>query len=145
MGIDGRGTSRLEREMEDGDLKAVPIQFPSLPSPEGRDASLEAGDWIIQLGPLVADLSKYAANWWRKMMQATTEQYEHWLGADPLLRLRITAPENAPLSMGFERLDQRVTSLLLQSVPKAIKDEIIAARELTTTQILFRVLRTVDW
>ena len=57
-------------------------------------------------------------------------------------RLRITAPENAPLSAGFERLDQRVTSLLLQSVPKAIKDEIIAARELTTTQILFRVLRT---
>ena len=143
LGGEPGGASRREREVvEDGDLKAVPIQFPSLPSPDGRDASLEAGDWIIQLGPLVADLSKYAANWWKKMLLATTAKYEHGLGADPLSRLRITAPENAPLSAGFERLDQRVTSLLLQSVPKAIKDEIIAACELTTTQILFRVLRT---
>ena len=42
----------------------------------------------------------------------------------------------ATLSAGFERLDQRVTSLLLQSVPKPIKDEVTAARELTTTSHL---------
>ena len=37
---------RHEQEVvEDGDLKSVPIQLPSLPTPEGRDASLEAGDW----------------------------------------------------------------------------------------------------
>lgn len=35
-----------------------------------------------------------------------------------------------------------MTSLLLQAVPKSIKDEIIATRELTTTAILFRVMRT---
>ena len=142
-GAQQRGRSRHDREtVEDGDLKAVPIQFPTLPPPEGRDASLEAGDWIIQLGPLVGDLSKNAACWWRKVVDATAMKYDSWLHADPLSRLRIAAPDNAVLSTGFERLDQRVTSLLLQSVPKAIKDEVIAARELTTTQILFRVLRT---
>jgi len=128
--------------VEDGDLKSIPIQLPQLPSPEGRDASLEAGDWLIQLEPLIGDLSKNAVAWWRRVMEATTSKYAQWLHADPLTRLRITAPENAVLSTGYERLDQRVTSLLLQSAPKSTKDEIIAARELTTTGILFRVLRT---
>ena len=35
-----------------------------------------------------------------------------------------------------------MTSLLLQSIPKGIKDEVVAARELTTTGILFRIFRT---
>ena len=41
--------------MEDADLKAVPITLPNLPSPEGKDASLDAGDWLIQLEPLIGD------------------------------------------------------------------------------------------
>ena len=50
---------RQDREVvEDGDLKSITIQLPQLPSPEGRDASLEAGDWLIQLEPLIGDLSK---------------------------------------------------------------------------------------
>ena len=93
--------------VEDGDLKSVPIQLPSLPSPEGREASLEAGDWLIQLEPLIGDLSKNAAAWWRRVMQATTNTYAQWLHADPLARLKVQPPENSTLSAGFERLDQR--------------------------------------
>ena len=41
--------SRGDRDVvEDGDLKAIPITLPLLPSPEGRDSSLEAGDWLIR-------------------------------------------------------------------------------------------------
>ena len=74
-------------------------------------------------------------------MESTMETYSRWLHADPLSRLKIMAPEISLLSAGFERLDQRVTSLLLQSIPKIIKDEIIATRDLSTTAILFRVMR----
>ena len=48
--------------VEDGDLRSVPIQLPLLPPPDRRDASLEAGDWLVQLEPLVGDLSKHAAS-----------------------------------------------------------------------------------
>jgi len=104
----------------EGGLKAIPIQLPALTAPERRDASLEAGDWIIQLEPLVEDLSKHSASWRRRVMEATTAKYALWLHADSLFKLKIVAPESAALSAGFERLDQRVKSLLLQ-----------AARELT--------------
>ena len=116
------GARRWDRNtVEDGDLKSVPIQLPSLPLPEGRDASLEAGDWLVQLEPLVGDLSRNAAGWWKRVMQATTTTYAEWLHADPLSRLKVLPPNNGPLCAGYERLDQRMTSLLLQAVPKSIK------------------------
>ena len=88
-----RSMSRGDRDVvEDGDLKAIPITLPLLPSPEGRDSSLEAGDWLIQLAPLVGDLSKNAASWWRRVMQATTDKYSEWLYADPLARLKNYRP-----------------------------------------------------
>ena len=138
-----RGRSPSRREVhEDADLKAVPITLPSLPLPEGKDASLEAGDWLIQLEPLIGDLSKNDSSWWRQVKQATFTKYSQWLHADPLARLRIGAPDLRDLPPGFERLDQRVTSLLMQSVPKGIKDEVVAARELSTSGILFKIYRT---
>ena len=95
IGLGGRqrSMSRGDRDVvEDGDLKAIPITLPLLPSPEGRDSSLEAGDWLIQLAPLVGDLSKNAASWWRRVMQATTDKYSEWLYADPLARLKNYRP-----------------------------------------------------
>ena len=127
--------------MEDADLKAAPITLPSLPSLESKDASLEAGDWLIQLEPLIGDISKNALTWWRQIMVAVKVKYNKWLHADPLTRLHITAPEGDELPDGYGRLDQRVTSLLLQSVPKSIKDEVVASRELSTHGILFKVFR----
>jgi hypothetical protein len=46
----------------------------------------------IQLAPLVGDLSKNAASWWRRVMQATTDKYSEWLYADPLARLKNYRP-----------------------------------------------------
>ena len=128
--------------IEDGDLKSVPITLPALPAPDGREASLDAGDWMIQLEPLIGDLSRNASVWWKGTMEVISERYAIWLHADPLTRLKIVAPLPRELPAGFERLDQRVTSLLLQAVPACIKDEVIATRELHTAGILYRIFRT---
>ena len=127
---------------EDGDLKSVPISLPTLPKPDSRDASLDAGDWLIQLEPLIGDLSKNASVWWHRTIGVISDRYSQWLHADPLTRLRIGPPSKRELPAGFERLDQRVTSLLLQAVPASIKNEVVATRELSTAGILYRVFRT---
>ena len=138
-----RSSSKGDREStEDADLKAIPIVLPQLPEPEGRDASLEAGDWITQLEPLIGDLSKNASQWWKKVMKVTSQRYAGWLHADPLVRLKIGAPEGSLSPQSFERLDQRVTSLLLRAVPSCVKDEVVATRELTTVGILYRIFKT---
>ena len=138
-----RSASRGDREQaEDADLKSVPVTLPVLPPPEGREASLDGGDWLIQLEPLIGDLSRNATTWWKRTMAATSTKYNQWLRAEPLQRLHICAPTSNELPAGFERLDQRVTSLLLHAVPKAVKDEVVATRELSTAGILYRVFRT---
>ena len=134
----GRSPSR---GADDRDLKAIPISLPPLPSPDGRDASLEAGDWLIQLEPLIGDLSRNASMWWRQVKQATFQKYSQWLHAEPLVRLKIGAPEPCDLPQGYDRLDQRVTSLMMQAVPKCIKDEVVATRALSTAGILFKIYR----
>ena len=139
----GRSWSRAERELaDDRDLKAIPISLPPLPPPTDRDSSLEAGDWIIQLAPLIGDLSRNAASWWKQVMGITSNRYYQWLHADPLARLRISAPDQVEMPEGYDRLDQRVTSLLLNAVPKSVKDEVVASRSMTTPGILFQVFRT---
>ena len=143
-GVCAQDPAGRQRSMSRGDRDVVEVEaitLPLLPSPEGRESSLEAGDWLIQLAPLVGDLSKHAGSWWRRVMQATTDKYSEWLYADPLARLKISALENSKISEGYERLDQRMTSLLFQSILKGCKDEVVAARELTTTGILFRIFR----
>ena len=67
-GVCAQDPAGRQRSMSRGDRDVVEVEaitLPLLPSPEGRDSSLEAGDWLIQLAPLVGDLSKHAESWWR--------------------------------------------------------------------------------
>lgn len=50
------------------------------------------------------------------------EQYKKWLCASPL--------ELAMYCQGRPRLEMRITSLLLAALPKGLKEELIAARQL---------------
>ena len=70
------------------------------------------------------------------------ERYDQWLAAGPLERLRIQPPMESELPGGYDRLLQRVTTMLLQAVPDELRGELIATRQLTPQGILFRVLKS---
>ena len=123
-------------------LRSFPITLPKLPEPTVANASLEAGDWLTQVRPLVADVSTKALSWWDNMVQATAERYHLWLSASPLERLRIAPPNHEKLSLGFQRLAQRVAVMLMQSVPEGIRQELVAMRAMDAASILFKVYRT---
>lgn len=67
--------------------------------------------------------------------------YKVWLEASPLERLHMEIPAVEEVSPGQLRLDQRVTALLLAALPEALKEELIANRQLHTAAILLRVLK----
>ena len=58
--------------------------IPRLPDPGSALATLEAGDWLAQLRPLVGDVATKAAAWWDGVMERTTEVYNRWLAMGPL-------------------------------------------------------------
>ena len=123
-------------------LRSFPITLPKLPEPTVVNASLEAGDWLTQVRPLVADVSTKALIWWDGMVQATAERYQTWLSASPLERLRIASPNHEKLSMGFQRLAQRVAVMMMQAVPEGIRQELVAMRAMDAASILFKIYRT---
>ena len=80
-------------------------------------------------------------------MAATLEVYQVWLKASPLQRLRIQPP--SPVScreLGNEqviqRLEQRVTTILLPALPAELRHDLITARHLWPSAILYKILRS---
>ena len=118
------------------------ITLPKLPDLGGKNPGLEAGDWLAQIRPQIADISARAMQWWDNLLDLTMQKYQQWLGSDPITRLNVQPPTVAELPPGFTRLEQRVTSLLLQTLPKSLASEMVANRQLGAAQIIFKVFKT---
>ena len=123
------------------ELKPVTITLPKLPELGGKNQGLEAGDWMAQIRPRIADVSHRAMWWWDTLVTMTTQRYQQWLGSDPITRLNVQPPRVEELPQGFTRLEQRVTSLLMQAIPKTLAAEMIANRQLGAVQIIFKVMK----
>ena len=146
VGIDGEGNAgRMSTKgvsLEDGyedQLRSFPIKLPQLPDPAMKLASLEAGDWLTQVRPLIGDVSARAGSWWDGVLQSVTSVYTCWLEASPLERLKIVAPRVDQCGRHSERLSQRVTTMLLEALPQGIRSELIATRKLEVNEILFHI------
>ena len=123
---------------EDKDnLKAVSVTLPQLPPHSGQESGIACGDWLVQVRPLVGDMSAGALQWWDSVLGAVTRQYNKWLLADPLERLRLLPPlESDDNTTALRRrLDLRTSTLLLGPLPSALKTELVASRHMTTGAI----------
>ena len=125
----------------EGSLKSIPVVLPKLSEPGGRNSSLEAGDWLAQVRPYIADVGQGAEKWWDITRQSVMDRYAAWLEANPLERVHIKAPELDNTMPGSDRLNQRVTTLLLSAVPESLKSELITTRQLSVPGVLFAILK----
>ena len=71
-------------------------------------------------------------------MGAVRRTYEEWLQKDPLgrLRLQVQRPEGIE---AWPRTGKRIVNMLLQSLPEKLKLELVASRNLSATQIMFKL------
>ena len=73
-------------------------------------ASLQFGDWVTVINPLMSDIAGSARTWWRKVVEQAEQAYARWLVATPLEKIRLL-PE---LDLGAEhnfRVEQRGVSI----------------------------------
>eukprot|EP00438_Fugacium_kawagutii_P021192 Skav201589 [mRNA] locus=scaffold152:536907:541522:+ [translate_table: standard] len=114
------------------------IELPELPA----DATpLSLGDWLTVITPLMRDVSQVSAIWWERTKSRAMELYNTWKQCTPLDRVGLTPVLPRELQDArFQRTEQRGTSLLLRAIPADQQQAIIAAREMNSTAILFRLL-----
>ena len=148
--LEERGTSLVrgrERSPHDALRSNNPV-LPRLPQYGTKTSSVDAADWIIEIQPIIGDMSNKATRWWTLTMETTMKTYERWLCATPLERLRLPPPNPViPMMVGgdpmaVQRLEQRITTLLLPAVPDELRQDLVANRELWPSAIIYKVLRT---
>lgn len=138
----GDRRSTKDREGKDDGLRSFPVALPQLPEAHMQHASLEAGDWLTQVRPLIADVSGSAAEWWARVEKETAQAYQQWLSSTPLDKLKINPPNAEVLAQGHERLAQRVGVMMMQAVPTDMKKELVASRQMDAASILFKIYKT---
>lgn len=109
-----------------------------LPKLAENASTLNFGDWLAVVEPLMADLGTNSSEWWSIIMDHVQKTYENWLTESPLgrLRLSIDIPEAAK---GWPRTEKRAVTMLLQSLHEKLRTEMVSSRRLTTPQIMFRL------
>eukprot|EP00438_Fugacium_kawagutii_P017886 Skav201903 [mRNA] locus=scaffold3992:11450:20578:- [translate_table: standard] len=132
-GQDDRGMTAWE-----GGSGGTRIELPVLPA---DSSPLGLGDWLTVITPLMRDVSQVTAIWWELTKGHAMALYKQWKQSTPLERVAI-APELPPelREPRFTRTEQRGTSLLLRALPEELQQTLIAAREMSSTAILYRLL-----
>ena len=92
--------------------------------------------------PVIGSLTASASSWLEEILRQVHSHYSLWLCSDPVTRLTIRQQAiEAGTTVASEArcalLSQRVTNLLLEAVPSAVKAEVVTVRALTPVGILF--------
>ncbi|OLQ04441.1 hypothetical protein AK812_SmicGene12479 [Symbiodinium microadriaticum] len=113
------------------------LEDPSQPSPATR-----ASDWLVQIRPMLYDLSDMSQSWWQRVEFESQGWYQRWCRASALERGLIVPQMSPELShMRFRRLESRAYGMLQTAVPAVIRDELLASRSLNCMSLLFQVLK----
>ena len=140
-------TKMMEGKDESGSVKGVEViragvpELPLLPQCAQGQGPIQLGDWLLLVEPVVSDLSATSEEWWRSMVKATDDWYQRHQALSPLDRLNHPCAQPPQLQeLRWQRLERRVASMLLQSVPEQTRDELVSSRRLSVFAILCHLL-----
>ena len=88
------------------------MELPSLPPPGGEGSSLQFGDWVTVITPLMSDIAGSARLWWEQVLQKAELTCAEWLMATPLEKLRLK-PTLGDVEARNHRVELRGVSMLL--------------------------------
>lgn len=114
------------------------LELPVLPPPGGEGSALQFGDWVTIATPLMCDISNSASSWWDAVLSCAEKAYLSWLKASPVQKLRLK-PEPPEDGTYNPRVEQRGISMLLAALPDQLRREVVAARKLSATTIMYRL------
>ena len=119
------------------------IDLPKLQEWTPQDAPLRMGDWLALLEPVVADMSTSSEEWWRTMMEEVDRWYSAHMLLSPLARVAHRVDQPAALQeRKWQRLEKRMSSLLMMAVPELQREELISAKRMNVFAILTHLQTT---
>ena len=88
---------------------------------------------------IMMDLSQGSAKWWNEITKDAEDAYIRYMRSAPLKKLEVAPVMEDRKKSARKRA--KATALLLDAIPKMLADELVSAREIHPTQVLFAVMR----
>ena len=118
-------------------VRTGPMELPSLPLWNATQSPLQLSDWLLFIETIVADLSASADVWWKTVVQESEVWYQAHMPLSPLERLQ--HGHEVPLALNqtrWQRLERRVSTMMLQAVPDQIREELVSSRRMSVFAIV---------
>ena len=136
----------VEKGEEKGEAEWVrggSVVLPKLPEWSGTTGPIDFNDWLCLIEPQMADLTNTSAEWWSQLLEESRDWYEEHLKLPPLKRMGHEARPSLALSVKrWSRLERRASTLLLAALPDGQRDDLVAAKRLTSLEIICHLLMT---
>ena len=114
-------------------------ELPPLPDLLG-ETGVEFSDWLYVAEQTVGSLSDSAASWFEKTLTCSKEAYQRHQVATPMERLSIAPLLSLELKdHRWNRLERKVMTMLLNAMPRAVRDDAVTHRVATVAGALFRL------
>ena len=124
------------------DLEVKGVQeLPKLPEYTPETGATDFQDYLYLTEQQVGSLASGATEWWQKTLGVAQKAYGEYQSLSPMKRLSVRAvlPEELKEDK-YKKLERKVASLVLSSLPKGVRDELVAHRVQGLHQILFRLV-----
>ena len=138
-----------EQRDEGGSIRGVEVvrsgvlDLPGLPPCNPSQGPLQLGDWLLMVEPIAADMTSTSEEWWTTMVKAVESWYQRHMSLSPLDRITHDATPPASLQQErWQRLERRMSTMLLHSVPENVREELVAGRKMSVFSILAHLFLT---
>ena len=139
----------LEPREEAGMVRGVEVvrtgvmELPALQQCNPAQGPLQLGDWLLMIEPVAADMSTTSQEWWSEMTKAVEAWYQQHMSMNPLDRIsHEVKPPPQLVQDRWQRLERRMSTMLLQAVPEGVRDELVAGRKVGVFSILTHLFLT---
>ena len=144
----------LDRELKDKDeengmtggaeyVRGQP-ELPKLQAWHPVNGPIDLNDWLSLVEPVMADLTATSQKWWDTLVKEARKWYEDHMKMSPMDRIHHDATPSKELEHPrWLRLERRASStMLLQAVPEAQREELVSAKRLTALKVVCHLLMT---
>ena len=112
----------------DLEAKAV-VELSKLPEYTPESGATDFQDYLYLTEQQVGSLASGATDWWQRTLQVAQKAYGEYQSLSPMKRLSVKAVLSDDLKdEKYKKLERKVASLLLNSLPKGVRDELVAHR-----------------
>ena len=132
----------LLRKNEGMDLETKGItELPKLGEYNPETGAIEFQDYLYLVEQQIGSLASGAGDWWQKTLAVAQQAYGEYQLLSPVKRLNVKAQLTDELRDDrFKRLEKKVAAMLLSSLPKGVRDDLVAYRVQGVHQILYRLM-----